>query len=88
MALKPGDMADAIETAFQTLWPTYRPDEPFPSDSVNERRLLFLAIAQGILTYLNTHEDEMFSTIDLSGGGLVASTQYNVDTVDLDVNLS
>jgi hypothetical protein len=88
MALTPGGMADAIEAAFQALWPTFRPDEPFPSDSVTERRLLFLAITQGILTYLNAHEGEMFSTIDLSGGGLVSSTQYTVDTVDLDVNLS
>ncbi len=88
MALTPGDMADAIEAAFKTLWPTYRPDEPFPSDSVNERRLLFLAITQGILTYLNTKEDEMLKTISLSGGGLVSSTQYTVDAVDLDVNLS
>ncbi len=88
MALKPGDMADAIESAFQTLWPTYRPDEPFPSDSVNERRLLFLASAQGILTYLNSKENEMFSTIDLSGGGLVSSTHYTVDAADLNVNLT
>ncbi len=88
MALKPGDMADAIEAAFKALWPTFRPDEPFPSDSVNERRLLFLAISQGILTYLNTNEGEMFSTIDLSGGGLVGSTHYTVDTTDLNVDLS
>ncbi len=88
MSLKPGDMADAIEAAFKTLWPTYRPDEPFPSDSVNERRLLFLAIAQGILTYLNTKGGEMFNTIDLSGGGLVGTEHYTVNTVDLNVDLS
>jgi hypothetical protein len=88
MSLKPGEMADAIETAFKALWPTFRPGEPFPSDSVTERRLLFLAITQGILTYLNAHENDMVTTVQLSGGGLVSSTEFNVDTVDLDVNLS
>jgi hypothetical protein len=87
MTLKPGDMADAIETAFKALWPTFRPDEPFPSDSVTERRLLFLAITQGILTYLNAHENDMVKTVQLNGGGL-GSSSFNVEAVDLDVNLS
>jgi hypothetical protein len=65
MALKAGlledfndSMAAKIETEFETLWfNVYNTD--LPDERKNERRILFVAIARGILSYLNEHETDI-----------------------------
>jgi hypothetical protein len=58
-----GSMADAIETAMHDLLP---PEQQFdPNDNSKEsrdRRILFVAIAQGVVSYLNAHADAFIVT--------------------------
>jgi hypothetical protein len=58
MALKAGtvddfedSMAEAIENALRTEWATVK-ETAFPTTGEEDRRLLFVAIAQGIVRYL------------------------------------
>jgi hypothetical protein len=57
-----GSMAEAIEQALdQTLIEAGFPPMPDPStadkNDLNNRRILFLAIARGVINYLNQNED-------------------------------
>ena len=55
-------MAEAIEQAMsQELLLTE--GIPLPSAGANDRRLLFVAIARGVLQYLKTHQSETFNNI-------------------------
>jgi len=77
MALKPGSVADfdnsmaeAIEQAMQDEWQEVKGVE-LPSQGEVDRRLLFVAVARGVLRYLKTHENEVLTSIttknDVSG---------------------
>jgi hypothetical protein len=85
MSLTPNGLADAIESAFEMVWGQLKPDDPFPADGKPDRRVLFRAIARGLLTYLEAHEGDFISTIDLDdiGGGT-----FDVGNVALDTDLS
>jgi hypothetical protein len=87
MALQPDELADAIEQAFKIVWGQLKPDDRFPSDGRPERRVLFLAVARGLLTYLEHHQTDMISSIDLDLGGPVSST-FPVTNVELNTDLS
>jgi hypothetical protein len=80
MALKGGHVSDfdgslaaAIERALADEWQTVK-GQALPSDGRDDRRLLFVAIAQGVLRYLKAHENDLLSSITLDqGGGPVAN---------------
>ena len=86
MALKAGSLADfndsmaaKIETEFETLWfniyNTYLPDE-----RKNERRILFVAIARGILSYLNEHKTDI-EIGDTDTGGFVHDHDVDLNVI-------
>lgn len=69
MALKPGSVADfansmaqAIEQAMQEEWQAAK-GVPLPSQGQGDRRLLFVAVARGMLRYLKAHQDEVLLSI-------------------------
>jgi hypothetical protein len=45
-------MAEAMEQAFQDEWNTVK-GEPLPAGGEEERKILFAAVAQGVLSYLS-----------------------------------
>lgn len=61
-----GSMAEAIEKAFQTAWPGLM-DGDVPG-STPDMKLLFIAIAQGVVEHLKGHADSFKVEVDLSGG--------------------
>ncbi len=86
MALKPGtfsnfanSMAAAMEQAFQAEWDLHK-DLPLGDDT--DRRILFAAIAQGMVNYLRDHLDGSLS-VDVSvtqlSGNNVASSGSSVN---------
>jgi hypothetical protein len=62
MALEPGSLTDAIETAYETEWAKVKPN-PLPDAGKDDRRLLFAGVARGILQYLSDHHDELLTSI-------------------------
>ena len=61
--LKQNTLAGAIDSEFVELWNTENdielPDDP---KAIIDRRLMFVAIARGILGYLQDHQDDIMTT--------------------------
>ncbi|UOQ64810.1 hypothetical protein [Hymenobacter volaticus] len=51
-------MAAAMENAFLKEWPKVMGGQPAPT-STDQMRLLFIAVAQGMIRYLKTHEADI-----------------------------
>lgn len=92
MALKAGHVADfgsslaeAIENAMKTEWLNVK-GEPMPDTDPEDRRILFVAIAQGVLGYLNAHPDDVLNTIEVDTGAGTSDT-VSIKSVDFDVAL-
>jgi hypothetical protein len=75
-------MAEAIEQAMEKEWQANK-GSALPEDGKVERRILFAAIASGILNYLEAHQDEFISTITLQSGS--GSTDNTVTKLDLNI---
>lgn len=89
MAIKAGNldaladsMALAIQTEFETLWEQVY-DTPLPSESSRQRQIFFVAIARGILTYLDAKQNEFITSMQfVSWPG-----SENVQNLDLNIEL-
>lgn len=75
-------MAAAIEQTLGEEWQAIK-GAPLPAAGQEDRRLLFAAIAGGVLRYLKAHEDEIFTSITLETGG--AQTTHPVKGLGLNV---
>jgi hypothetical protein len=83
MALKAGTVADfedslaeAMEKAMEIAWPKVK-GQPLPEVGQEDRRLLFVAIAQGILRYLQDNTDALIVhdvTVTQDAGNNVTSS--------------
>lgn len=60
-------LAEAIEEAFASELFALK-GATLPDSSAQERHMLFCAIAQGVLGYLQAHEDELTVAVDLGSG--------------------
>ncbi|MDY6979909.1 MAG: hypothetical protein SV201_08515 [Pseudomonadota bacterium] len=62
-------MAAAMEQAFRDEWNLVK-DVPIPEAGEQDRKIMFAAIAQGVLDYLYSHRNEIPTTNqhDTSGG--------------------
>jgi hypothetical protein len=59
-----GTMAGAIEAAFLDQWPLFNPDLPEPEGKqLAAMRLLFVAVAQGVVQHLRDHPDAFAVTV-------------------------
>ncbi|MEO0069423.1 MAG: hypothetical protein ABIK18_01340 [candidate division WOR-3 bacterium] len=81
MALEATHMMEAIEAAFKSEWQVVK-GTPLPEAGSEDRRLLFAAIARGILEYLKDHEEEILKSITVKDPSDTQIT-YNVEKVDL-----
>jgi hypothetical protein len=86
MALKPGEMTDAIETGYEAEWAVAKPN-PLPDAGKEDRRLLFAGIARGILQYLSDHHNELLTTITTQDEvGTTATLQITETDLGIDVS--
>ena len=62
-------LASYMEAAMQKEWQAVR-DEQLPEDDrgAEDRRILFAAIAQGVLRFLYDHRDDLLSTREIHDG--------------------
>lgn len=72
-------MAEAIEVALQQEWPLAR-GVPLPPEGMQERRIVFVAIARGVLQYLKDHQHEFINSMTLNG------TPQSVTNLDLNIS--
>lgn len=70
-------MAEAIEKAFLAEWPKVIPGQPVP-ESNDQMRLLFMAIAQGVVYHL-VHHPEAFVVTNLAKNILPVQLMINQD---------
>jgi hypothetical protein len=84
MALKASEMTAAMEKALKAEWQKAK-DEALSDDYAEDRRLLFAAIARGVLEYLEDHENEIFKEITLQQKGTTQLITYAVKKLDLNV---
>jgi hypothetical protein len=73
-------MDDAMVDAYQKL-----KGSPLPDKGKEDRRMLFVAIAQGLLTYLRSHENDMISSINLTPSEGTA-LNYTVNSVSMNIS--
>ena len=67
--LQTDTLAGSIDAEFVALWGTHKdidlPDDP---QAIKDRRLMFVAIARGLLAYLHDHRDDIETTEDRANG--------------------
>ena len=78
MALVATDMAQAMVDQLDEAWQQVK-GEPFPGGDRNDARIMFLAVARGLLLYLEAHQNDMVNSIQFSGAG----SPSNVASVDI-----
>jgi len=74
-------MAAAMEYAFKIEWPKVMGDAPAPEkpEELNQMRLLFAAIAQGVVKYLQEHPTDFKVTVTDTGTGTDTGTVTQID---------
>jgi hypothetical protein len=86
MALEPDGLADAMVAALPRAWELVQgSDIPFPGGSTDDAKIMFLAVARGLLTYLEAHQNDMIKTIDLDE--TLTVNHFDVTAMDLDTNV-
>jgi hypothetical protein len=79
MALVANDLANAMMDQLDDAWQIVK-GEPIPSPPGDDARIMFLAIARGLLRYMEQHQNETIKSIALGGGSSV-----NVTSLDLNI---
>jgi len=79
MALIANDLANAMMNQLDEAWQIVK-GEPIPSPPGDDARVMFLAIARGLLIYMEQHQNDMVSSVALGGGSAV-----NVNSLNLDI---
>ena len=79
MALVANDLANAMVDQLDEAWQIVK-GEPFPGGSRDDAKVMFLAIARGLLIYMEQHQNDTIRTIALGGGSAV-----NVTSPDLNI---
>lgn len=89
MPLKPDDMAKEMLAALPLAWQEVK-GFAFPDGnrSQDDQRVLFIAIARGLLTYLESNQNNIINTIGLKDPVSGSSFTYNVDALDLNIDLT
>lgn len=67
MSLNPDELTERIEQAFQRAWLKER-GQPV-SGPPDDRRILFAAVAGGVLGYLKEKENELLATLTVRDDG-------------------
>jgi hypothetical protein len=83
MALAPDPLTEAMMQALHDEWQAAK-GSPLPDAGAEDRRLLFAAVAKGLLGYLKANEDGAVRSIELRAEGPQAIV-YTVVSLDLGV---
>ena len=86
--MNPGDLAAAMQKAFPAAWKnTTGNDLPAASASQKAQQLaLFLAIAEGLLSYLSSNQSDFITQFDLHQQGTpLGTTAYDVSNLVLNI---
>jgi hypothetical protein len=94
MGLKPGhvltdfagSMAAAMENALKEEWQVVK-GVPLPEAGQEDRRLLLVAIARGLLRYLEENQDSLIALIRLRRTTSTFEGDYAVPHLDLNIDL-
>lgn len=86
MALKRGSvlnfsdsMAEAMEQAFRHEWGLVK-DIPIPNAGEQDRKIMFAAIAQGVLDYLYSHRTDIPTTrVHDESGGHIHTLNFTIE---------
>src|SRR5438105_15687750 len=73
-------MDDAMVDAYQKLKGSALPDK-----GKEDRRMLFVAIAKGLLSYLRSHENDMIAAINLTPVG-GSALNVTINSVSMNIN--
>jgi hypothetical protein len=84
MALEAGELTEAMLRALGTEWQRAK-GAALPAAGLEDRRLLFAAVARGLLEYLDAKQNQVIKTIELERAG--ARLQHQVVMLDLDIRL-
>ena len=79
MALVANDLANAMVDQLDEAWKIVK-GEDFPGGSRDDAKIMFLAVARGLLIYMEQHQNDTIRTIALGGGSAV-----NVTSLDLNI---
>ena len=80
MALIASEMADAMVDQLDEAWQQVK-GEPFPGGSREDARIMFLAVARGLLIYMEAHQNDTITSIALSGGSAQTVNSMNLNIV-------
>lgn len=74
-------MVAAMEYAFKTEWPKVMKNTQAPSkdEELNQMRLLFAAVAQGVVNYLKEHPEDFKVIVDAPGIGEYTGTVSKIE---------
>ena len=86
MALDPKSLTDAIDTAFGIEWKKVKTN-PLPDAGKDDRRLMFAAVARGVLQYLSDHQGEFISSVTLAPSGTTTTTGYDASATQLNITM-
>lgn len=83
MPLIPSELTDAMQEAFKKEWLAVK-KTPMPGAGGEDRRLLFAAVARGLLEYVEAHQNEVLTTITFQDAGQPVTHTV----IDADINIS
>jgi hypothetical protein len=74
-----GSLAEAIEQALAKEWQTVK-GSALPGDGSDDRKLLWVAVANGLLNYLKANQNDILTsiTLDSSAANTVTALELNV----------
>jgi len=79
-----GSLANAMEDAMAQEWQVVK-GSPMPGTDRQDRLILFVGIARGLLGYLETHQNDMITSMTMDFGA--GDSGATIRAVDLDVAL-
>jgi hypothetical protein len=68
VSLVPSDLIEAMQRAFSQEWQAVKGAPP-PDAGTDDRRLLFAAVARGLLKFLDDHQDDVLKQITFEDEG-------------------
>jgi hypothetical protein len=81
--LTPADLTTRIEQEFATVYAQTK-GAPLPGAGGDDRRMLFAAVAGGVLAYLKANEDSLIDSLKVKEAGLDEKT-LDVSEATLDI---
>jgi hypothetical protein len=79
MPLNSSDLTQAMQEAFKKEWAAVK-KIALPDAGGEDRRLLFAAVARGLLEYVEAHQNEVISAITFEDEGATSITHTVTNT--------